>query len=125
MRKPQVLYTRNAIFVAVPYNFSFVEEIKQKVDKACRIWEPMFKVWIVNSKHREDIEDLIEKHFPNAEVMELNEEVTLTGLGLNSNYEITRIITKEGETIYFEPNKAKIPKNIKREVEKILEEKEF
>ena len=55
--------------VAVPkYNKQFVEELKSRIHPSARRWDPQTKVWVVQDEWLRVAEEVIVKHFPDAEV---------------------------------------------------------
>jgi len=94
-RRAQVLYAKDKVIIAVPFNKAFVEELKQSVEKIHRIWQPLFKVWIVHPDEASKIEEMIRKYFE--DVVEIFIESELGVIGFNENLEITRVSKQKWE----------------------------
>jgi len=115
VRKSQIIYAQNAIFVSTPYNPDFVSELKT-LPKEKRMWNPEFKMWIIHPDCREKVEEMFKKFFADFEEMDVQEGVK--GVGFNQKFEIIRVIT-DVEMIPFKPLTK-----WEREIEEILKAKD-
>jgi len=59
------------LIVKVPYNSSFIDELKAKVPARFRRWNEEEKVWVVNEEYANEVERLVKKFFE----VEMDKEV--------------------------------------------------
>jgi len=68
----EIIYTRaGGIMLKTPFVADFIDELKYTVPAKYRIWEPQKKVWLIDSYYVDEVRELVDEYFPDAETIDL------------------------------------------------------